>query len=94
MLNPSLIRCKVMIYLFWVDLYFNNAGNAVNDKEQDVFKKMLEMTLRSRNEVLKQIVGIIFERNIIESSGYALGVFRNYINNMSIYSSLKSNDIK
>ena len=51
-LNPSLIRCQVMIYLFGLNLYFNNAGNAVEDKEKDVFKNMLEMILRSKNDVL------------------------------------------
>ena len=51
-LNSSLIRCQVMNYLFGLDLYFKNAGNAIKDKEQDVFKNMLEMTLRSRNEEL------------------------------------------
>ena len=53
MLNPLLICCQVMIYLFGLDLYFNNTVDAIEDKDQDVFKNMLEMTLTSKNEVLK-----------------------------------------
>ena len=94
MLNSSLIRCQVMNYLFGLDLYFKNAGNAIKDKEQDVFKNMLEMTLRSRNELLKQSVSNIFERNIMEAGGCDLGVSKNDMNDKSIYSSLKLSDIK
>ena len=39
---------------FGLDLHFKNAVVAIEDKQEDLFINMLEVTLRSRNEVLKQ----------------------------------------
>ena len=55
---------------------------------------MMEVTIRSRNELLIQIVSNMLERNVMESGDYALEVSKNDMNDMSIYSSLKSSDIR
>ena len=83
-----------MIYLSGLYLYFNNKVDFIEDKEQDVFKNMLEMTLTSKNQVLKECVSKIFKRNIMESGGCNLGVSNNHMDDISEYSSMKSSDIK
>ena len=74
-LDPLLICRQIMIYLFWLDLYFNNAGNNVEGKEHDLFLNTLEVTMRSRNELLIQIFSNMLKSNVLEFGDYALGFF-------------------
>ena len=84
---------QIIIYLFGLDLYFKNAVVAIEDKQEDVFINMLEVVSRSRNELLKNSVINMFERNVMESGEYNLGFSKSYMNDTSIYGALKSSDI-